>query len=80
MVKMPQVLMNVPVKNKAWQESNAMLEAVKRAEQILAGSGRVLVRPSGTESLIRIMTEGPELTMLQEIIQEIAATASKELN
>lgn len=57
----PQVLINVPVADKAQKqsimESEALKDAVKREEANLGGEGRVLVRPSGTEALIRVMVE-----------------------
>lgn len=60
----PQVLLNVPVESKEKKEeimaSRSLKEAVARTEADLAGSGRVLVRPSGTEALIRVMVEARE--------------------
>ncbi len=54
----PQVLYNVPVKNKqASMEHVAVKEAIVGAESLVGGRGRVLVRPSGTESLVRVMVE-----------------------
>lgn len=60
----PQVLINVPVADKAAKEkimaSPALADAVARTEEALAGKGRVLVRPSGTESLVRVMVEATD--------------------
>jgi phosphoglucosamine mutase len=57
---LPQVLQNVRVADKAAvAESAAVREAVDKAEVELAGSGRVLLRPSGTEQLVRVMVEAP---------------------
>lgn len=54
----PQVLKNVPVENKeALMENEKLREAIKNVEETLGSSGRVLVRPSGTEQLIRVMIE-----------------------
>lgn len=60
----PQVLINVPVADKAAKErimaDPALKEAVAQTEEALAGKGRVLVRPSGTEALVRVMVEATE--------------------
>jgi len=57
---LPQVLQNVQVADKdAVAASAAVREAVEKAEVELAGSGRVLLRPSGTEQLVRVMVEAP---------------------
>jgi phosphoglucosamine mutase len=57
---LPQVLQNVRVADKtAVAESAAVREAVEKAEVELAGTGRVLLRPSGTEQLVRVMVEAP---------------------
>lgn len=57
----PQVLVNVSVADKAAKErimaSPALADAVAKTEEALAGQGRVLVRPSGTEALVRVMVE-----------------------
>ncbi|MGQ9510317.1 MAG: phosphoglucosamine mutase [Thermaceae bacterium] len=67
----PQVLVNVRVLDKkAVVQHPALQEAVRQAEERLGGRGRVNVRPSGTEPLVRIMVEGPE-DLLQEVVQEL---------
>jgi phosphoglucosamine mutase len=60
MRKLPQVLENVEVADRGGLErSAAVLEAVEREAAALEGRGRVLVRPSGTEALVRVMVEAP---------------------
>jgi phosphoglucosamine mutase len=60
MEKLPQRLVNVPVADRATAMSApALKEAIEREEAALAGRGRVLVRPSGTEQLVRVMVEAP---------------------
>ena len=60
MEKLPQRLVNVPVPDReAAMASEALREAVERAATGLQGRGRVLVRPSGTEQLVRVMVEAP---------------------
>lgn len=73
--KYPQVLLNVAVKNKIpVEDSPATAAAIKTAEEKMKDNGRILVRYSGTEPLLRIMVEGPEENMINEIARSIAAT------
>lgn len=73
MQRFPQTLVNVRVqdKNRA-MENPAFVQAIKDAELKLGEEGRILVRPSGTEPLIRLMAEGPELAQLEEIVEQLA--------
>jgi phosphoglucosamine mutase len=81
MTRFPQVLVNVRVRSKAgWEENHHIAEAVKKAEQKLGESGRILVRASGTEPLIRVMAEGPTLAELEHLAEEVAGTIRAELN
>jgi phosphoglucosamine mutase len=60
MTRLPQVLINVPNVDKSRAESDpTVAQAVREAEAALAGTGRVLLRPSGTEPLVRVMVEAP---------------------
>jgi phosphoglucosamine mutase len=59
MEKLPQKLVNVRVRDKALAEADEVREAVERESAALQGSGRVLLRPSGTEPLVRVMVEAP---------------------
>lgn len=80
MEKFPQLLINVQVKNKAaWKENAAIQKAIAEGEQALGETGRVLVRPSGTEPLIRVMAEGPDTAQLDEVVGAIAAVIQAEL-
>lgn len=57
----PQKLINVPIsKGFAWKDDHGILAAVRASEERLAGRGRVLLRPSGTEPLLRVMVEGED--------------------
>ena len=70
MTKYPQLLTNVPVKNKeGWDQNSAIRSAVESVEKALGNEGRVLVRPSGTESLIRVMAERPGRRVIEEICE-----------
>jgi phosphoglucosamine mutase len=71
--KFPQVLINVRVSDKeAVATAPGVLAAVARAEAELSGSGRVLLRPSGTESLVRVMVEAGTADDAQRIAEEVA--------
>ena len=60
MTRLPQVLVNVPDVDKSRAETDpTVAQAVRDAEEALAGTGRVLLRPSGTEPLVRVMLEAP---------------------
>ena len=79
MTRLPQVLENVSVSSKEWQDNESIQTCVRQASQQLAGRGRILVRPSGTEPLIRVMAEGPELKELEALVDDIAQTIKDEL-
>ena len=84
MRKFPQVLHNVRLASaeakQKWQENAAIREAIAETERQLGAQGRVLVRPSGTEPLLRIMAEGPDEAQLREHVLRIAAIVEQELN
>jgi len=70
----PQVLVNVPVwRRRGWRDQPDLWRAVREAEARLRNRGRILVRASGTERLIRVMAEGPEEAEVQEIVDQVAA-------
>jgi phosphoglucosamine mutase len=70
---LPQVLVNVKLAGKVDLQSAPVKEAVARAESDLAGKGRVLLRPSGTEPVVRVMVEGEDRVHVQELANAIAA-------
>ena len=73
MTSYPQLLVNVVVKSKeGWEENANIAAAIKAGEEELGAEGRILVRPSGTEPLIRVMAEGPDQAQLEVICQKIA--------
>ena len=78
--KLPQVLINVRGVDKARTfDSAALAASVSAAEVALAGQGRVLLRPSGTEPVVRVMVEAPSEEQAAAIADEIAAVVRAEL-
>ncbi len=73
MQKFPQTLVNVPLENKIELDTSSLISAaVKDVESSLQDRGRVLLRPSGTEPLIRVMVEGEDLTQVTLYAEQIA--------
>ena len=77
--KFPQVLENVRVTDKALAENNpAVQSAVKKVEEKLGDTGRILLRASGTEPLIRVMVEAEKEELCREYAEEVIAVMKKE--
>jgi phosphoglucosamine mutase len=71
--RLPQVLVNVPVTDRlAVVESDEVAEAVNAMEEKLGDAGRVLLRPSGTEQLVRVMVEAPTQEQADEVAARLA--------
>jgi phosphoglucosamine mutase len=80
LVVYPQILVNVRVKEKrSLAELPAVAQAIGNAETEFNGSGRVLVRFSGTEPLARVMVEGPERAQVERLAHNIAGVLKAEL-
>ncbi|MBA2348395.1 MAG: phosphoglucosamine mutase [Solirubrobacterales bacterium] len=78
MQKLPQKLVNVPVVNRdAAMASEELLTATDAANAELAGRGRVLVRPSGTEQLIRVMAEAPTVEETDAVCSRLVAIVER---
>ncbi|MEP7262181.1 MAG: phosphoglucosamine mutase, partial [Usitatibacter sp.] len=69
---LPQVLVNVKLKGMPDLQAAPIREAVSKAEAELAGRGRVLLRPSGTEPVVRVMVEGEDRANVQKLADAIA--------
>lgn len=78
----PQKLVNVVVDNSKkniWNQNKNITDFIAQKEQEMEGLGRVLVRTSGTEPLVRVMVEGKEMEMVERVVNEIAEVVKKEL-
>ena len=72
----PQALINVPVEDRAVASSGTVKEAVMKAEDRLGGEGRILLRPSGTEPLVRVMVEHEDASVCREVCEEVASVVA----
>lgn len=75
----PQVLINVPVGDKSgWSDSPAISASIAAARRDLEGTGRILVRASGTENKIRVMVEAADADLVQETARRVADAIREE--
>jgi phosphoglucosamine mutase len=79
--RLPQTMINVPVKGRVEElgDSAAICEAVASAEAQLGDTGRVILRPSGTEPLIRVTMEGMDEDLVERLANELAEVVRSEL-
>lgn len=83
MTKFPQTMINVPVSAGAQERlgrSQRITEAVREIEAEMDGQGRVILRPSGTEPLIRVTLEGSDAAQVESLAQQLAETVRAELD
>jgi phosphoglucosamine mutase len=81
MTRLPQVLVNVPDVDKARADEDPILAAaVAEAEAELADTGRVLLRPSGTEPLVRVMVEAATADQAQQVADRLADVVRQRLS
>ena len=67
----PQILENVRFNAGVPLENDDVIAAIRAGEQKLGNSGRLVIRPSGTEPLIRVMGEGDDAALVQNVVAEI---------
>lgn len=78
---LPQKLVNVRVKSKeALAADTEIADAISRQELRLSNRGRLLIRPSGTEPLVRVMAEGPDEKELDEILTELSTLIAQRMS
>ena len=76
MTKFPQVMINVPANSAKVMKNNAVQSAVRDVDAVLGDKGRVLLRPSGTEPLIRVMVEGEDAPQVKRLAVQLAAVVA----
>lgn len=76
---LPQLLKNVRYASGAPLEATSVKSAITNGEERLNGTGRVLIRKSGTEPLIRVMAEGEDLGLVTQVVDDICAAISAEV-
>jgi phosphoglucosamine mutase len=82
MTNYPQVLVNAKVNNAKkykYMEDEVIAKEIAKLEELMDGEGRVLIRPSGTEPLVRVMLEGENESQLKELAQELAKLIEERL-
>ena len=70
---LPQVLENVRFRNGSPLEDAKVASQIKACEERLSGKGRILIRKSGTEPVIRVMAEGEDEKLVRTVVRELAA-------
>jgi len=77
--RFPQVLVNVPSVDRSRCDDPELLAAVAAEEVALGETGRVLLRPSGTEPLVRVMVEAPTVDHATSVAQRLAGVVRARL-
>jgi phosphoglucosamine mutase len=76
----PQILVNVTSRDRGVLALDSVQDEIAQAQAALAGTGRLLIRASGTEPLIRVMAEGESLELIEEVAGRVAARIELELS
>jgi phosphoglucosamine mutase len=74
----PQILVNVRTSDRDVLARQSVRDAISAAETELAGTGRLLIRPSGTEPLIRVMAEGDDAELIERVVNRVATRIEQE--
>ncbi len=74
---LPQVLKNVKFKGDNPLNNNAVVSAIRDVEAMLGNHGRLVIRPSGTEPLIRVMAEGDDGSLVQKVVDDLCGVIAK---
>ncbi|BDR56641.1 phosphoglucosamine mutase [Xylocopilactobacillus apis] len=77
----PQKLVNIKVQDKnSWENCSVLQDKIKEIEKKMAGDGRVLIRPSGTENLLRVMVEASTDELVNNYVDELVKIVEQELS
>ena len=79
--ELPQVLVNANIKNEnkdKYMEDEEIRSAIKRIENEMKDVGRIVIRPSGTEPLVRVMLEGEDGNKIKKMAEELAGLIEKK--
>jgi len=80
MQSFPQVLVNVRVADKSeWRTNPAIAQIIAEVEELLGEDGRLLVRESGTEPLVRVMAEGQDEAQVRQYVERVASVIGRQL-
>ena len=74
----PQVLRSAPLHDRTVLASARVTEAIAWAESALGATGRILIRPSGTEPVVRVMAEGEDESLVHRVVEELHACITRE--
>ncbi len=83
MTRYPQTMVNLKISNEgkiAFYTDREIQKKLNEAKEILGKSGRIVVRPSGTEPLIRVMVEGSDIKQIEDIANDVASTITARLS
>ncbi|MCQ1531495.1 phosphoglucosamine mutase [Lutispora saccharofermentans] len=83
MTELPQVLVNARIKNEyktKYMEDAEIKAAIENIEAQMKNAGRVVIRPSGTEPLVRVMLEGEDQNVIQKMAEDLAALIERKLS
>jgi phosphoglucosamine mutase len=78
----PQILKNAKIKNenkRRYMEDSEIAAEIKHIEEQMKGEGRVLIRPSGTEPLVRVMIEGKDIKSITKLAENLASLITKKM-
>ena len=74
---LPQILKNVRYKKGRPLEEKQVVSAIEAAKQLLGESGRLVIRPSGTEPVIRVMAEGDDRDLVERAVDDVVEAVTK---